>query len=162
MFCFTAHIVLPVKNLINKIKYYFITLSYFINSAACCQTISIEFQLYATRGRCLSDQLPPWSVSRHKIARCVEWNGYFGHTIYDEMRKPEPIDDLSDDERKLLIAALTILRRERGQAWNVACDAADAEEKRRPPLRQFGIDEIKRLARRIGGNAAHTHWQEEF
>jgi hypothetical protein len=33
--------------------------------------------------------------------------------------------------------------------------------KRRPSLRQFGIDDIKRLARRIGGRAAHTHWLEE-
>jgi hypothetical protein len=28
-------------------------------------------------------------------------------------------------------------------------------------LRQFGIDDIKRLARRIGGRSAHTHWLEE-
>ena len=34
------------------------------------------------------------------------------------MSKPEPIADLSDDERKLLIEGLTALRRERGQAWN--------------------------------------------
>ena len=78
------------------------------------------------------------------------------------MSKPEPIADLSDDERKLLIEGLTALRRERGQAWNLACDAADANGKRRPSLRQFGIpDDIKRLARRIGSSAAHTHWLEE-
>ncbi len=77
------------------------------------------------------------------------------------MSKPEPIADLSDDERKLLIEELTALRRERGQAWNLACDAADANGKRRPSLRQIGIDDIKRLARRIGGRAAHTHWLEE-
>jgi hypothetical protein len=28
-------------------------------------------------------------------------------------------------------------------------------------LRQFGIDDIKRLARRIGGRVAHTHWLEK-
>lgn len=78
------------------------------------------------------------------------------------MSKPEPIDDLSDDERKLLIDGLTALRRERGQAWNQACDTADANGKRRPSLCQFGIDDIKRLARRIGGRAAHTHWLEEY
>jgi hypothetical protein len=72
-----------------------------------------------------------------------------------------PIDNLNDDERKLLIEALTALRRERGQAWNMACDAADAQGKRHPSLRHFGIDDIKRLARRIGGRAAHTHWLEE-
>ena len=42
------------------------------------------------------------------------------------MSKPEPIADLCDDECKLLIEGLTALRRERGQAWNLACDAADA------------------------------------
>jgi len=78
------------------------------------------------------------------------------------MSKPEPIADLNDDERKLLIDALTALRRERGKAWNLACDVADANGKRRPSLRQFGIDDIKRLARRIGGRAAHTHWLEEY
>ena len=77
------------------------------------------------------------------------------------MSKPEPIAGLSDNERKLLIAGLTALRRERGQAWNAVCDAADANGKRHPSLRQFGIDDIKRLARRIGGRAAHTHWLEE-
>jgi hypothetical protein len=49
----------------------------------------------------------------------------------------------------------------RGQAWNLACDAAEAHGKRSPSLRQFGIDDIKRLARRIGGRSAHTHWLEE-
>jgi len=78
------------------------------------------------------------------------------------MNKLEPIDNLSDDERKLLIDGLTALRKERGQAWNLACDAADANGKRRPSLRQFGIDDIKRLARRIGGRAVHTHWLEEY
>ena len=73
----------------------------------------------------------------------------------------EPIDGLNGDERKLLIEALTALRRERGQAWNMACDAASALGKREPALRRFGIDDIKRLARRIGGSAARTHWQEE-
>ncbi len=77
------------------------------------------------------------------------------------MSKPEPIDGLSDDERKLLIDALTALRQVRGQAWNVACDAADAAGKRQPPLDQFGINDIRRLARRIGGRAARTHWQDD-
>jgi len=72
------------------------------------------------------------------------------------MGKPEPIAGF-----KLLIEGLTALRRERGQAWNLACDAADANGRRRPSLRQFGIDDIKRLARRIGGRNAHTHWLEE-
>lgn len=77
------------------------------------------------------------------------------------MSKPEPIVGLSDDERKLLIEGLTALRRVRGQACNVACDTADVNGKRQLSLRQFGIDDIKRLARRLGGSAAHTHWLEE-
>lgn len=56
------------------------------------------------------------------------------------MSKPEPIGGLSDDERKLLIEGLIALRRERGRAWNGACDVAEAEGKRQPSLRQFGID----------------------
>jgi hypothetical protein len=73
--------------------------------------------------------------------------------------KPEPIEGLSDEERALLGDALRALRRERGKAWNAACDAADAAGKRRPSLRPYGIDEIKRLARRCGGGP--THWMEE-
>ena len=76
------------------------------------------------------------------------------------MSKSERITELNDEERKLLIEALTALRRERGKAWNLACDAADVEGKRQPSIRQFGIDEIKRLARRIGGKNAQTHWME--
>ena len=45
------------------------------------------------------------------------------------MSKPERIDGLNDDERTLLIEALTVLRRVRGQTWNAACDAADAPGK---------------------------------
>jgi len=74
------------------------------------------------------------------------------------MSRPEPVEELSDDERALLIEALRALRRERGRAWNVACDAADVEGKRQPSLTRFGIDDIKRLARRLGGA---THWLEE-
>ena len=75
------------------------------------------------------------------------------------MNKPEPIEGLSEDERALLGEALRVLRRERGQAWNAACDAADAEGKRRPSLRAYGIEDIRRLARRLGVGA--KHWSEE-
>lgn len=70
-----------------------------------------------------------------------------------------PIGDLSDEERTLLGEALRALRRERGEAWNAACDAAEAQEKRPPPIRAYGIEDIKRLARRLGVSA--THWLEE-
>jgi hypothetical protein len=51
------------------------------------------------------------------------------------MSKPKPMADLSDDEHKLLIDGLTALRRKCGQAWTLACNATDANGKRRPSLR---------------------------
>jgi hypothetical protein len=73
--------------------------------------------------------------------------------------KPEPIEGLSDAEKALLGEALRALRRERGRAWNAACDAAEAQGRRSPSLRAFGIEDIKRLARRFGVRA--PHWTEE-
>jgi hypothetical protein len=70
----------------------------------------------------------------------------------------EPIEGLSEDERKLLGEKLCALRAERGKAWNAACDIVEAAGKRRPSLRPYGIDDIKRLARRLG--AGPTHWTE--
>ena len=70
----------------------------------------------------------------------------------------EPIEGLTDDERRLLGEALRALRAERGRAWNAACDAAEAAGKRRPSLRPYGIDAIKGLARRLG--VGPTHWTE--
>ena len=75
------------------------------------------------------------------------------------MPKPELIEGLSDAERQLVIEALRALRRERGQAWNVVCDIAEQKSKKPPPLADYGIDDIKRLARRFGGRA--LHWIEE-
>ena len=71
----------------------------------------------------------------------------------------KPISGLSDEERALLGAALRALRRERGAAWNAACDRAEAQAKRAPSLRAYGIPEIRRLARRLGVGA--THWLED-
>jgi len=51
------------------------------------------------------------------------------------------------------------LRRDRGKAWNAACDAAEAQAQRPPSIRAYGIEDIKRLARRLGVPA--THWLEE-
>jgi len=73
--------------------------------------------------------------------------------------KPESIGGLSDDERMLLGEALRALRRERGAVWNAACDTAEAQAKRPPSLRAYGIDDIRRLARRLDIRA--THWMEE-
>ena len=75
------------------------------------------------------------------------------------MVKPEIIEGLSDEERALLREALRALRRDRGKAWNAACDAAEAAGKRRPSLKAYGIEDIKRLARRFGVRA--THWLED-
>ena len=70
-----------------------------------------------------------------------------------------PVEGLSDDERTMLIDGLRALRKERGKAWNEACDAAEAAGRHRPPLRPFGIDDIVCLAKRLGGTA--PHWSEE-
>jgi hypothetical protein len=63
--------------------------------------------------------------------------------------------------KKLTLSdALRALCRERGKAWNAACDAAEAAgRKRRPSLRPYGIAEIKRPARRLG--VGPTHWSGE-
>ncbi len=74
------------------------------------------------------------------------------------MPEADLMDCLSDEERALLGQALSALRRERGKAWNAACDLAEAQGKRRPSLKPYGIDEIKRLARRFGTKA--LHWTE--
>ncbi|MBN3471705.1 hypothetical protein [Pseudomonas savastanoi] len=63
------------------------------------------------------------------------------------------IEGLSDAER------LQALRRERGFAWNVACDvAARSNVTVSPSLSLYGITEIEHLARRFGGSA--LHWSE--
>ena len=78
----------------------------------------------------------------------------------DILAKGEPIEGLSDEERALLGDALRALRLQRGKAWNAACDAAEAAGKRRPSLRPYGIDAIKRLARRLG--VGPTYWTGEY
>ncbi len=72
--------------------------------------------------------------------------------------RPTPIEGLTEAERALLGDALRALRDQRGKEWNAACDAAEAAGKRRPSLRPYGIDDIKRLARRLG--VGPTQWTE--
>ena len=43
------------------------------------------------------------------------------------MKNRIPVEGLSDAERIMLIDGLRALRKERGKAWNDACDAADAD-----------------------------------
>ncbi len=74
------------------------------------------------------------------------------------MPKADLADCLSEAKRALLGEALSALRRDRGKAWNAACDLAEAQGKRRPSLTPYGIDAIKRLARRFGTKA--LHWTE--
>lgn len=69
------------------------------------------------------------------------------------------VEGLNDAERELLGEALTDLRRKRAVAWNAKCDDAEAQGKRRPSLQAYGIDEIKRLARKVGTRA--LHWTDE-
>ncbi|NYS34784.1 hypothetical protein HZZ02_13895, partial [Streptococcus danieliae] len=71
------------------------------------------------------------------------------------MKNHRPIEGLSDAERTMLIDGLRALRKERGKAWNEACDAAEATGQRQPPLRPFEIDDIIRLAQRLGGSIPH-------
>ena len=71
------------------------------------------------------------------------------------MPKQARIGGLSDEEIALLAEAFPALRKDRGQAWNAACDIAEAQGKRRPSLRPYGIDDIKCLACRFGIAATH-------
>lgn len=69
------------------------------------------------------------------------------------------VEDLSEAERQLVIKGLRALRRERGLAWNVACDIATQREAKAPPLAHYEITEIEQLARRFGGT--DPHWMDE-
>ncbi len=69
-----------------------------------------------------------------------------------------PIAELTEAKRMLLGEALKALRREQAEAWNLACDAAEAHDKKRPSLRPYTIASIRRLARRLG--CPPTHWME--
>ena len=75
--------------------------------------------------------------------------------MHATMTNVELIDGLSTEERQLLIAALRALRSERSKAWNAACDVAEAAGNRKPSLKSYGIDQIKHMARRLGGGATH-------
>lgn len=68
------------------------------------------------------------------------------------------IAGLDDDDRELLIAGLTALRDVRGRQWRETCDRAARKGAAEPPLPAYGIEEIKQLARRLGGEA--KHWSE--
>jgi len=69
------------------------------------------------------------------------------------------VEELTDEERALLVEALRALRRARGQAWFKACDAAEVANLPRPSLTPYGIKAIEQLARRLGGSA--PHWLDE-
>ena len=75
-------------------------------------------------------------------------------------RRIESLDDLTEADRALMTEAFVALRRQRGKAWNAACDIADAAGKRRPSTRSFGIDDIKRLARAL--RLGPTYWTGEY
>ncbi|EJJ3927571.1 hypothetical protein NI370_004464 [Salmonella enterica] len=70
----------------------------------------------------------------------------------------DPIEGLDEDELALLFEVLKALRAERGRAWNTDCDEAEAAHKRPPSLKKYGIDDIRRLARRLG--CGKTHWMD--
>ncbi len=68
------------------------------------------------------------------------------------------VTELTEADRMLLGEALKALRRERAEAWNLACDAAEAQGKKRPSLKPYAIAGIRQLARRLG--CPPTHWME--
>lgn len=70
----------------------------------------------------------------------------------------DPIKGLDEDELALLVEALKALRAKRGKAWNTTCDVAEEAHKRPPSLKKYGIDDIRRLARRLG--CGKTHWMD--
>jgi hypothetical protein len=68
--------------------------------------------------------------------------------------KQERIGGLTDEEIALLAEAFRALRRDRSHAWNAACDIAESQGERRPSLRPYGIDDIKRWR---AGSASPPH-----
>ena len=70
----------------------------------------------------------------------------------------EMVAGLDSEERALLVAALVALRYERGRQWREACRIADDRGDIEPPLDAYGIEQIKRLACRLGGEA--RHWMD--
>lgn len=70
----------------------------------------------------------------------------------------EMVAGLDSEERALLVAALVALRHERGREWREACRIADDRGDIEPPLDAYGIEQIKRLARRLGREA--RHWMD--
>jgi hypothetical protein len=70
----------------------------------------------------------------------------------------EIVSGLDSEERALLVAALVALRHERGRDWREACRIADDRGDMEPRLDAYGIEQIKRLARRLGGEA--RHWMD--
>ena len=74
------------------------------------------------------------------------------------MLRDDRISGLAPEEKALLAEALSALRRDRGAYWNAACDKAEAEGRRAPPLKDFQIPDINRLAKRLGVKA--LHWLE--
>lgn len=71
-------------------------------------------------------------------------------------RTPDPaITGLDDDDRELLVAGLTALREVRGRQWRDGCDRAARKGATEPPLPAYGIDEIRQLTQRLGGEAKH-------
>lgn len=73
----------------------------------------------------------------------------------------DPIEDLSDCERTLLLKVLCALRYGRECFWLDACRSAEATGRPEPMLERYRMDEIKRRAHRLGGQALHwTQWTE--
>jgi hypothetical protein len=75
------------------------------------------------------------------------------------MRQTFDFDEPPEAVRQLVTKGLRALRRDRGLAWNIACDLATERKVKPPSLSQYGITEIEQLARRFGGTV--RYWMDE-
>lgn len=62
------------------------------------------------------------------------------------------LEDISGDDRTLVIVALQALCRERANAYRTACTACQLADIYPPDEKQFGIDEVMAAIRRVGAH----------
>lgn len=62
------------------------------------------------------------------------------------------LEDLTGDDRTLVVVALQALHRERANAYYAACTACQLSGKKPPAKALFGVDESISAIRRIGAH----------
>jgi len=63
--------------------------------------------------------------------------------------KPSIVEVVSNDDRELLVEALTALLRERSSAFRIAAHVASARGRGQPDVKDFGLADILRLHRQL-------------